>query len=34
MDGHVTLGLLLDSAYAFSLLDMGPPADSTEVDNV
>ena len=29
--GHVTLGLLLDAENAFSILDMGPPADSSEV---
>lgn len=29
--GHVTLGLLLDTDHAFSILDMGPPADSSEV---
>ena len=29
--GHVTLGLLVDTDHAFSILDMGPPADSSEV---
>ena len=30
--GHVTLGLLLDTDHAFSILDMGPSADSSEVN--
>ena len=30
-DGHLTLGLLLDTEHAFSIIDMGPPADNTEV---
>lgn len=29
--GHVTLGLLLDAEHAYSLLDMGPAADGSEV---
>ncbi len=29
-EGHVTLGLLLDTDHAFSIVNMGPPADSPE----
>ena len=29
-DDHVTLGLLLDTDHAYSIVDMGPPADSPE----
>lgn len=27
-DNHVTLGLLLDTDHAYSIVNMGPPADS------
>eukprot|EP00731_Ephydatia_muelleri_P016799 Em0009g1223a len=30
LSGHVTVGLLLDAEHAYSLLDMGPAADSSE----
>ena len=29
-EGHVTFGLLLDTDHAFSIVNMGPPADSPE----
>jgi U3 small nucleolar RNA-associated protein 22 len=29
-EDHVTLGLLLDTDHAFSIVNMGPPADSPE----
>ena len=30
-DSHVTVGVVLDSDHAFSVLDMGPAADSKQV---
>ena len=30
-DSHVTVGVALDPDHAFSVLDMGPPADSKQV---
>lgn len=31
--GYVTLGLLLDTDHAFSILNMGPSSESTEVND-
>lgn len=31
-DSHVTVGVSLDPDHAFSVLDMGPAADSKEVN--
>ena len=30
-DSHVTVGVVMDSDHAFSVLDMGPAADSKQV---
>ena len=33
-DSHVTVGVVLDSDHAFSVLDMGPAADSKQVSQL